>query len=68
MERKHVKVWYDVEGDYLEVIFERKEGYFRETAKDQVMEKVDAEGNVIGFSMLNVSALKEHQIDVSLGS
>jgi uncharacterized protein YuzE len=68
VERKHVKVWYDVEGDYLEVIFERKEGYFRETANDRVMEKVDAEGNVIGFSVLNVSALKEHPIDVSLGS
>ena len=68
MERKRIKLWYDAEGDYLEVIFERKEGYFRETANDQVMEKVDAEGNVIGFSVFNVSALKEHPIDVSLGS
>ncbi|MGH7843470.1 MAG: DUF2283 domain-containing protein [Candidatus Binataceae bacterium] len=68
MERKHVKVWYDAEGDYLEVIFERKEGYFRETNNDRVMEKVDADGNVIGFSMLNVSALKEHPIEVALGS
>jgi hypothetical protein len=50
MERKFEKVWYDAEGDYLEVVFEREEGYFRETANDQVMEKVDAEGNVIGFS------------------
>src|SRR5713101_5644728 len=62
MERKHVKVWYDAEGDYLEVIFERKEGYFRETANDQVMEKVDADGNVVGFSVLKVSALKEQNI------
>ena len=68
MERKHIKVWYDAEGDYLEVIFERKEGYFRATANDQVMEKVDAEGNVIGFSVLRLSALKEHPIEVSLGS
>ena len=68
MERKHVKIWYDAEGDYLEVIFERKEGYFRETANDQVMEKVDADGQVIGFSVLKVSALKEHPIDVALGS
>ena len=56
MERKQVKVWYDAEGDYLEVIFERKEGYFRETANEQVMEKVDADGNVIGFSVLKVFA------------
>ncbi len=68
MERKHVKLWYDAEGDYLEVIFENKEGYFRQTANDQVMEKVDSEGNVIGFSVLKVSALKEHPIDVALGS
>ena len=68
MERKHVKVWYDAEGDYLEVIFDRKEGSFRETANDRVMEKVDSEGNVIGFSVLNVSAIKEHPIDVALGS
>ncbi len=50
------------------MIFERKEGYFRETANDRVMEKVDSEGNVIGFSVLNVSAIKEHPIDVALGS
>jgi len=37
MGRKFVKVWYDAEGDYLEVVFERKEGYFRETANDQVL-------------------------------
>lgn len=68
MERKHVKIWYDAEGDYLEVMFERKAGHFRETGNDQVMEKVDAEGNVIGFSVLKVSALKEHPIEVALGS
>ncbi|MCA1838407.1 MAG: hypothetical protein LC674_06550, partial [Actinobacteria bacterium] len=27
-------------------------GYYRETAYDQVMEKVDEEGNVLGFSVL----------------
>lgn len=58
---KEIKVWYDKEGDYLEVIFERKAGYFRETGNDAVMEKVDGEGNIIGFSILRVSALKEQK-------
>ena len=53
-----IKVWYDKEGDYLEVLFERKTGFFKETENDAVMEKVDSEGNVIGFSILKVSALK----------
>ena len=68
MERRHVRVWYDAEGDYLEVVFERKEGYFRETVSDQVMEKVDSDGNVIGFSVLKVSALRDRPIEVALGS
>jgi len=65
---KEVKVWYDKEGDYLEVIFERKEGYFRETENDAVMEKVDNEGNIIGFSILKVSALREKPLSVNLRS
>lgn len=60
-----IKVWYDKEGDYLEVLFERKTGYFKETENDAVMEKVDNEGNVIGFSILKVSTLKE-QIPLSI--
>jgi len=64
---KEVKIWYDREGDYLEVIFERKAGYFRETENDAVMEKVDEEGNIIGFSILKLSAMKEREpISVSL--
>ena len=58
---KEIKIWYDSEGDYLEVILERKAGYFRETENDAVMEKVDEEGNIIGFSILKVSALKRRE-------
>ncbi len=63
---KKIKIWYDKEGDYLEVLFERKMGYFRETENDAVMEKVDKEGNIIGFSILKVSALKEKPLSMDL--
>ena len=64
---KDIKVWYDKEGDYLEVLFERQAGYFRETENDAVMEKVDDKGNIIGFSILKVSALnKETPLSISL--
>jgi len=55
---KEIRVWYDKEADFLEVIFERKEGYFRETENDAVMEKVDKDGNVLGFSILEVSTIE----------
>lgn len=66
MAEKRVKIWFDPEADYLEVRFEVKEGYFRETAHDQVMEKVDREGNLIGFSVLRVSTLTEKPLDLAL--
>ena len=66
MAGKTVKVWYDPEGDYLEVIFDQREGFFRETESDQVMEKVDREGNVLGFSVLKVSSLKARPLEVAL--
>jgi len=54
-----VKVWYDREADYLEVLFDTREGFFQETENDAVMEKVDKEGNLLGFSVLNVSSLSQ---------
>ena len=67
--RKHIKVWYDKEADFLEVIFEKKSGSFRETSNDAVMEKIDKHGNVIGFSILKVSSLaKRKPLSVTLKS
>lgn len=63
---RSVKIWYDGEGDYLEVIFDQKPGYCRETSNDQVMERVDDEGNLLGFSVMRVSALKEKPLEVVL--
>lgn len=66
MAQRKVKVWYDREGDYLEVIFDQQEGFFRATANDQVMEKVDLHGKVLGFSVLKVSSLSEAPLEVAL--
>ena len=54
---ERVKVWFDPEADFLEVIFSEAPGYMRETENDAVMERVDTEGNLLGFSILAVSQL-----------
>jgi hypothetical protein len=67
MERRgKIKFYYDPEGDYMEVTFEKKAGYFRETEDDRVMEKVDAEGNVLGFSVMKVSSLRGKPFEVAI--
>jgi len=54
---ERVKVWFDPEADFLEVIFSDASGYMRETENDAVMERVDLEGNLLGFSIMAVSQL-----------
>ena len=50
-----VKVWFDAEADYLEVRFSDGAGYEKATKHDAVMERVDKNGQVIGFSVLGVT-------------
>ncbi len=54
-----IKVWFDAEADFLEVRFSEAAGFAKETAHDAVMERVDAAGHVIGFSVLGVSQFKK---------
>jgi len=68
MGKKVIKIWYDKKADYLEVLFEQKKGYFRETENEAVMEKVDEDGDIIGFSILKVSSLREKPLLIELES
>jgi hypothetical protein len=54
-----VKLWFDAEGDYLEVQFSDAPGFMRPTAHDAVMERVDEQGHVLEFSILGVSRFKK---------
>ena len=65
---EEIRIWYDKEADYLEILFEQKKGYFRETGNDAIMQKVDEDGNIIGFSILKVSSIQNEPISISLKS
>lgn len=54
-----IKLWFDAEADFLEVRFSDVAGYEKETGHDAVMERVDAQGHVIGFSILGVSRFQK---------
>ena len=56
-----VRIWFDAEADFLEVRFSDAPGYERETQHDAVMERVDAQGQIIGFSVMGVSKFKKGQ-------
>jgi hypothetical protein len=61
-----MKIRYDAEGDFIEVILKDRKGTFQKTNSPYIMEKIDDDKNVIGFSILRVSTLKKqgHNIDL----
>jgi uncharacterized protein YuzE len=56
-----IKIWFDPEADFLEVLFSDAPGYMRESDNDAILERVDQTGNIIGFSVLNVSQLSKEK-------
>ncbi len=58
---QQIRVWFDPEGDFLEVLFSDKAGYMKETNNEAVMERVDEQGNVLGFTVMGVSRLAKEK-------
>jgi uncharacterized protein YuzE len=58
-----MKLWYDREGDLLEVVFEDAPATLEEISED-VFERRAADGRVIGFAVMNFS--KHHLDELSL--
>lgn len=56
-------VRYDGGGDFLEVSSEKKKGYFKDLG-DGVFERVDEDGNTIGFAILNTKKRDKQEISV----
>lgn len=61
-----LSVWYDREGDSIEVTFEDAEGYLRQAEDDHVMARVDLEERIIGFVINDVSTLSDAPLAVTL--
>jgi len=62
-----IKLWFDPEGDYLEVTFSDAHGYMRPTKSDALMQRVDEQGRLIGFSVFGVTRFqKERPLEAEL--
>ena len=59
MAGKTVSVWYDDEGDMLEVLWAFREGYFSPTNDERILKRLSDDGEVIGFLIHDISTLKQ---------
>jgi len=66
VEKESLRVWFDPEGDLLEVgLGKPKKGFFKDVG-DDVFVKVDEKGNVLGFAILNATKRMEKVREVKL--
>lgn len=55
MEQEALRVWFDPEGDVLEVGFAKpRKGFFKD-AGDDIFVRVEESGSISGFAVLNVT-------------
>jgi uncharacterized protein YuzE len=47
-----IKIWYDPEADFLEVLFSAEAGFMQETNNEFVMERVNEHGDILGFTVM----------------
>ena len=57
----NVSVWYDEEGNYLELEREDDDGIFVDLG-DGVFERVSVDEETLGFAVLNVSARNQREL------
>ncbi len=60
-----MSIWYDKEGDFLEITFKQSTGYLKEISED-IYERVDTHGDLLGYSILNVSRHERHALAIPL--
>jgi len=61
---ENMMIWFDKEGDYLEFSIDgKRKGYFKDLGND-IFERVDSKGNILGFAIFNFSkrSLKEKKL------
>jgi uncharacterized protein YuzE len=66
LEEEPLRVWFDSEGDLLEVeLGKPKKGFFKDMG-DDVFLRVDMKGNVLGFAILNATKRMKKLREVEL--
>ncbi|MBI1923215.1 DUF2283 domain-containing protein [Candidatus Poribacteria bacterium] len=60
-----IRLWYDREGDFLEITFREAKGYFQEIAAD-IYERVDESGNLLGYAVFNLTCHDRQDLTIPL--
>ncbi|MBI1972457.1 hypothetical protein HYS50_00445 [Candidatus Woesearchaeota archaeon] len=60
-------IWYDEEGDYLEVLFRKCADTYFEEIQDHISRIIDSKTHeLVGYALFNFSKRKEKYLDLEL--
>lgn len=63
-----LKIWYDPEGDLLEIKFSDQPGEYQATSSKNMMIKTDASGRMVGIMVLKVSEVEGGPMEIELSA
>ena len=67
MKGKKIKIWYDEEGDYLEINLKKSQDTYFNEIKEDFFEILDEKtGEIIGYAIINFTKRKDRCIDLDI--
>ena len=61
-----IKLWYDSEADFLEVIFKKGKGVAYDTEDERVEVRLDADGGILSFHVLGLKSVSDSPLNVEI--
>lgn len=66
MDKGSVKLWYDPEADFLEVVLQQGVGVAEDTEDDRVEVRVDEQGRILSFHVLGLRSTTGPPVNLEL--
>lgn len=61
-----IKLWYDSEADFLEVVFEKGKGVACDTEDERIEVRLDAGGNILSFHVLGLRSISGPPVNIEV--
>ena len=61
-----IRLWYDFDADFLEVVFEKGKGVAYDTDDERVEVRLDADGKVLSFHVLGLKSVSASPLNIKL--
>ena len=66
MGKDSIKLWYDSEADFLEVVFEKGKGVAYDTEDERVEVRIDEDGRVLSFHVLGLKSASDSPLNIEV--